>query len=101
MTEQVVGTDTERGIRPKGYRLPDATRLGRVRLQVADLERSIACYETVIGLRVVDRHDGRAQLGSAHGDAVIVELHEQPGVRPVARRGLIGLYHFAILLPDR
>jgi catechol 2,3-dioxygenase len=32
---------------------------------------------------------------------VLVELHEKPGVRPVARRGHIGLYHFAILLPDR
>ncbi|HTE46484.1 MAG TPA: hypothetical protein VK636_14620 [Gemmatimonadaceae bacterium] len=39
---------------------------------------------------------------AAHGDdAVLVELHERPGVRAVSRRGNIGLYHFAILLPDR
>jgi catechol 2,3-dioxygenase len=30
-----------------------------------------------------------------------VELREQPGARPVPRRGSLGLYHFAILLPDR
>ena len=41
------------GIAPAGFRLPDATRVGRVRLQVADLARSIAYYESVIGLRVV------------------------------------------------
>ena len=32
---------------------------------------------------------------------MLVELHAKAGVRPVARRGLIGLYHFAILLPTR
>jgi catechol 2,3-dioxygenase len=30
-----------------------------------------------------------------------VELHEHTGARPVPRRGALGLYHFAILLPDR
>ena len=30
-----------------------------------------------------------------------VEIHEKPGVHSVERRGRIGLYHFAILLPNR
>lgn len=89
------------GIAPAGYRLPNATRLGRVRLQIADLERSIAYYETVLGLRVIGRANGVACLAPQGDDRVIVELHEKPGVRPVARRGHIGLYHFAVLLPDR
>jgi catechol 2,3-dioxygenase len=90
------------GIAPAGYRLPDATRLGRVRLQVADLERSIAYYETVLGLRVISRGaDGVVRLGPQGDDHVIVELHQRAGARPVARRGQIGLYHFAVLLPDR
>jgi catechol 2,3-dioxygenase len=86
------------GIAPSGYRLPDETHLGRVRLQVSDLERSIAYYETVIGLKVLGRVGGIATLGA---DTPIVELHEKAGARPVSRRGHIGLYHFAILLPDR
>jgi catechol 2,3-dioxygenase len=89
------------GIRPPGFRLPDATHVGRVRLQIADLARSIAYYETVIGLRVVERSAHVAMLAPQGDDRVIVELHEKPGVRAVARRGNIGLYHFAILLPDR
>jgi catechol 2,3-dioxygenase len=89
------------GIRPKGYRLPDATHLGRVRLQVADLDRSITYYETVLGLRVLDRDGPVARLGPHGEERVIVELHEKRGVHPVARRGHIGLYHFAVLLPDR
>jgi catechol 2,3-dioxygenase len=89
------------GIAPPGYRLPDATRIGRVRLQIADLERSLAYYETVIGLRVVERSAGSAMLAAHDDDHVLVELHEKHGIRPVARRGAIGLYHFAILLPNR
>lgn len=89
------------GIAPRGFRLPATTRLGRVRLQVADLARSIEYYERVLGLRVIDRGSDRATLGS-HGDTrVLVELDALPGVRAVPRRGLLGLYHFAILLPDR
>lgn len=89
------------GIAPPGYRLPNETRLGRVRLQVADLDRSIAFYETVIGLRVLSRSGGVASLAPQDDETVLVELHEKSGVRPVSRRGNIGLYHFAILLPDR
>jgi catechol 2,3-dioxygenase len=89
------------GVRAPGYRLPDATHIGRVRLQVADLDRSIAYYETVIGFRVIERKNGLASLGPQGPDRVLLELHEKPGVRTVARRGHIGLYHFAILLPDR
>jgi catechol 2,3-dioxygenase len=89
------------GIAPSGYRLPHATHVGLVRLQVANVERSIAYYERVIGFRVIARDGAVAKLG-AHGDeSVLVELHEKSGVRPVAGRGHIGLYHFAILLPDR
>lgn len=89
------------GIAPSGFRLPDNTHVGRVRLQVANLERSIDYYETVIGFRVVRRTEATAYLAAQGDDHVLVELHEKPGVRPMARRGLIGLYHFAILLPDR
>lgn len=88
------------GIAPPGYRLPDATRLGRVRLQVAELARSLAYYERVVGLGVVSRTPSSAELGAADG-AVIVELHELPGATPVPHNGRLGLYHFAILLPDR
>ncbi|MFL5578344.1 MAG: VOC family protein [Gemmatimonadaceae bacterium] len=89
------------GIAPPGYRLPAATRLGRVRLQVADLARSLAYYEQVLGFRVLERTASVATLGAHGDDAPIVELHERPGATPVPRRGRLGLYHFAILLPDR
>lgn len=82
-------------------RLPDATRLGEVRLQIADLERSLEYYEHVLGLRVVERAAGRAALAAYGDDRVLVELNEQRGAKPAPRNGRLGLYHFAILLPDR
>jgi catechol 2,3-dioxygenase len=89
------------GIAPPGYRLPDATRLGAVRLQVADLGRSLDYYQRVLGVRLLDRTTGQAALGAEGEEQPLVVLHERPGVRPVPRSGLLGLYHFAILLPDR
>jgi catechol 2,3-dioxygenase len=72
-----------------------------VLLQIADLARSIAYYEQLVGLRVLNRSDGRAVLGARDDDRALVELWERPEARPVPRRGRLGLYHFAILLPDR
>jgi len=76
---------------------PAATRMGAVHLSVADLGRSIDYYESAIGLRVHDRADGRAALGTGGEDLLV--LVEEPGARPV--HGHSGLYHFALLLPER
>lgn len=89
------------GEAPKGFRLPDTTRLGRVSLQVSDLARSLDFYQGTLGLHVVDRTATHAALAPGDGASVLVELHERAGARPVPRRGRLGLYHFAILLPDR
>lgn len=88
------------GIRPAGYRLPDEAHIGRVRLQVSDLDASLQYYTQVLGFRLLSRESGVARLGP-DGGPVLIELHERAGARPVPRRGLLGLYHFAILLPDR
>ena len=82
------------------YRLPDATNLGRVVLQVSNLEQSRAYYEDLLGLRVI-AGSGEALMLGAHGsDRVLVELRSGAGVQPLSRPRL-GLYHFAILLPSR
>ncbi len=86
---------------PPGYRLPDDIRLGPVRLQCSDLARSVAYYERVVGLRTLERGDGSAVLGPDGDPAALVRLDERPGAAPVPRRGRLGLYHFAILLPGR
>jgi|SRR5687768_14159987 len=94
-------TSLERGIAPPGFRLPARTRIGVVRLQVSDLARSLGYYEQVLGFRTLANSAGTATLGATNSETPILELREKPGVRPVPRRGRLGLFHFAILLPDR
>jgi catechol 2,3-dioxygenase len=89
------------GEAPRGYRLPNGTTLGPVDLQIADLTRSLRFYEAALGLRVLQREGPRAVLAARDGVIPLVELHERPGAREVPHRGRTGLYHFALLLPDR
>lgn len=90
----------EVGVAPSGYRLPAQAEIGRVRLQVSDLSRSLAYYTDVLGFTVASRDRDAAVLAAVDGVALI-DLQERRGARVVPRRGHLGLYHFAILLPDR
>src|SRR5262245_17218348 len=99
--QSVPATEGTYGAPPNGFRLPAQTRLGRVRLQVADLARAIWFYEAVLGLRTITGEGSSAVLAAHGADTPLVELHEKPGVKPVPSRSRVGLYHFAILLPDR
>ena len=106
-----MGTDSEApsdsaatgnfGIAPLGFRLPSDTSVGAVRLQISDLQRSIDYYEQVLGLRVLTRTAEHAALAAHGNDRPLVWLHARRGVRAVPRRATFGLYHFALLLPDR
>jgi catechol 2,3-dioxygenase len=92
---------TSAGVAPPGYRLPASLRLAQVTLQVSDLGRSLDYYQQVLGLRVLSRRAESAVLAAHGDDAPLVRLHERRGAASVATKGLLGLYHFAILLPDR
>ena len=73
------------------------TSLGAVHLTVAELEPSITYYERVIGLTRLTAGEGRASLGVDGRELLI--LLEESGARPA--RGYTGLYHFALLVPER
>ena len=88
-------------IRPPNYRLPEDTAVGAVKLQVSNLDRSLSYYTKVLGLRVLKESQASAFLGAEAATDALVELHEDRSVRPVPARGRLGLFHFAILLPDR
>ena len=69
-----------------------------VTLTVADLARSVEYYENAIGLAVNSRDEGTVRMGAAGLDLLVLE--EQPGARP-GRGTTTGLFHFAVLLPER
>jgi catechol 2,3-dioxygenase len=71
--------------------------MGAVELTVSDLARSVEYYENAIGLHVLEHGAGRASLG-ANGRQLLI-LVEEPGAQPSV--GHTGLFHFALLLPER
>jgi catechol 2,3-dioxygenase len=80
-----------------GGRLPPATRMGPVHLEVADLDRSLTFYERALGLFEHDRDGARVVLGTGGEDLLV--LYEEPGSQPAFHWS--GLYHFALLVDDR
>src|SRR5256886_11705556 len=79
-----------------------ATRIGHVHLTVSDLDRAVAFYGDVLGFDVTTRYGSDAVFLSAGG------YHHHIGLNTWAGRGAApppegttGLYHLAILLPDR
>lgn len=74
--------------------------LGHVVLKVSDLERSIAFYRDVLGMKEVVRYAGAMAfftLGHNHHDLGLMQLGAHP---PVADPGSVGLYHVAFKVGD-
>lgn len=78
------------------------TTIGHVHLKVADIKRALDFYIGVLGFEEVTRIGDHAAFVSAGGYHHHIGLNtwESAGGIP-APHGHTGLYHFAILLPDR
>lgn len=78
------------------------TRIGHVHLKVADLDRSLAFYNGILGFEITQRYGNQAVFLSAGGYHHHIGLNtwESKGGPPPAH-GTTGLYHVAILYPDR
>ena len=76
--------------------------IGHVHLKVADLERALAFYHGALGFEITQRLGDQAAFLSAGGYHHHIGLNtwESRGGSPPAR-GTTGLYHVAILYPDR
>lgn len=77
-------------------------RVGHVHLKVADLDRALAFWEGVLGFEVQQRLDDAAAFLSAGGYHHHIALNtwlSRGGAPPP--RGSTGLFHVAILYPDR
>jgi catechol 2,3-dioxygenase len=78
------------------------TKIGHVHLKVADIDRALHFYEGVLGFEITSRVGDQAVFLSAGGYHHHIGLNtwESKGGTP-APAGHTGLYHFAILFPDR
>lgn len=82
--------------------LSPAVRVGHVHLKVADLDRALAFYCGVLGFELTQRYGTQAAFISAGGYHHHIGLNtwESRGGSPPAP-GMTGLFHLALLYPDR
>jgi catechol 2,3-dioxygenase len=80
---------------------PDV-RIGHVHLKVADVERALEFYCGVLGFQLMQRYGPQAAFVSAGGYHHHIGLNswESAGGKPPPPRAT-GLYHVAILYPNR
>ena len=83
-------TKTEFSIHP-------ATKIGTVSLKVSNLENQLTFYQQVLGFQLHWRESNKAGLGA--GGADLLQLTEEPNLKKY--RSVTGLYHFAVLFPNR
>ena len=77
-------------------------RIGHIHLKVADLDRALSFYQGILGFETTQRHgDGAAFLsaGGYHHHIGLNTWMSKGGHEPAP--GTTGLFHAAILYPDR
>ena len=79
------------------YSIHPATQIGVVSLRVAGLENQITFYQQALGFQLHWREGHEAGLGA--GGADLLHLKEEQDLKRY--RGVTGLYHFAVLFPNR
>lgn len=82
--------------------LPADTRIGHIHLKVSDLNRAIGFYSGVLGFEVQQRYGDQAVFlgaGGYHHHIALNTWDSLGGIAPPP--GHTGLYHTAILFPDR
>ncbi|MGJ9385468.1 VOC family protein [Salipaludibacillus sp. CF4.18] len=75
------------------------TFISEVNLKVLKLERSLTFYKEIMGLKILEQTEHTAKL-TADGKTVLLSI-EQPVDVISKQQRTTGLYHFAILLPNR
>ena len=82
------------------YEAPAGTRIGHVHLKVSDIDRALAFYCDILGMRLMQRYGTQAAFISAGGYHHHIGLNtwESKGGK-APPHGTTGLYHVAILYP--
>ena len=79
------------------FSIHPATLMGCVSLTVANLDNQILFYQQTLGFKLHWRENNKAGLGA--GGVDLLRLTEEPNLKKY--RGVTGLYHFAVLFPNR
>jgi catechol-2,3-dioxygenase len=106
------------------YKMPDAMMVGSIALRVKDIEKVLTFYERNLGLQVCRRYNVHPGIGihrdgddacyaiyelgfkgknnySSPIDPLLILNHDPDANKPQSVRNAAGLFHFAILVPNR
>ncbi len=81
------------------FHLKPMTFIHQVNVNVQSLTHALDFYQHVIGFKVLEQSDTSAHL-TADGKTVLLSIYQPKNVVPKPPR-TTGLYHFALLLPNR
>ena len=83
----------------KNYHSIDIPHIKNLQLKVSNLKQSLVFYTKVLGLSILHQNTTEASLGNTKGERLIdlIELKD-PNHRP---QRFAGLYHVALLVPNR
>ncbi|MBI3231895.1 MAG: VOC family protein [Candidatus Doudnabacteria bacterium] len=86
----------------QNYKVHQDAKIGHVHLTVGDLQKSLEFYQELLGFEIVTRMGDSAVFLSAGGYHHHIGLNTWAGKGALpAPHGFSGLYHFAVLLPNR
>jgi catechol 2,3-dioxygenase len=84
------------------YKIPANAKIGHVHLKVADIERALGFYCDLLGFELTTRYGTDVAFISAGGyhHHIGLNVWYSKGAPPAPRRA-VGLFHTAILYPER
>jgi len=84
------------------YKVPEKTRIGHVHLKVSDLDKALDFYHGLLGFEIIQKLGDQAAFISAGGYHHHIGLNTwQSKGAPPAPKHSTGLFHTAIVYPDR
>jgi catechol 2,3-dioxygenase len=86
---------------PNGAPIHPAAKIGHVHLKVSDLERALSFWRDILGFEVMQTRPGAVFLSAGgYHHHIALNTWESAG-GPPPPRGTTGLYHVALVYPDR
>ena len=83
-------------------------KIGHVHLKVSNLEKSLQFYRSILGFKIVSQKEKTVFLSSSINNDSSISLVVLTEIKNIAtpykfqhKSRIAGLYHFAILLPER
>jgi catechol 2,3-dioxygenase len=80
------------------YHESDSLHFQEITLLIKDIKTSLEFYQEILGLHVIEQFQNKTVLSANRKDPLIILLEDRNAI-PLGIT--LGLYHFALLLPDR